>query len=121
MSFISAISQVEDLQVLPDAGSVGRPSDPSATTSFQAALRNNDATPETPSGGIFEIVGTAAKGLREDRQHVDAAFKTAVDTLDPWAMGKAAEAMSEYSHATQLATKLLNHATQSIEQLTRGS
>jgi hypothetical protein len=121
MLSLMTISRVADPQVPVGAKAAETQADSSDIASFQAALSKHDETPDASNAGVFELVGTAAKGFREDRQHVDAAWKTAVDTLDPWDMGKAAVAMSEYNHATQLATKLLNHATQSIDQLTRGS
>jgi len=121
MPSIASISQVGDVQGLAVTQPRSMPEDRSAVRVFEAALRGGGETSETSSSDLFELVGTTAKGLREDREHVDAAFKTAIDTLDPWEMGKAAIAMSEYNHATQLATKLLNHATQSIDQLSRGS
>jgi hypothetical protein len=121
MLTLVTISEVGDPHVSAGTKAGEAQADPSDISSFQAALSKHDETSDAWSAGVFELVGTAAKGFREDRQHVDAAWKTAVDTLDPWEMGKAVVAMSEYNHATQLATKLLNHATQSIDQLARGS
>lgn len=121
MPSVISISPVGDSHSAPHARPDDARANPSDITSFQAALSGNDGAADEWSTGVFDMVGAAASGLRKARDRVDAGFNNAVDTLDPWEMAKAVQAMSEYNHATQLATKLLNHAAQSVDQLTRGS